>query len=342
MEETALYRPLIRRAWQITSRFKKFWLLGLFAAIIGSSGEYEILSRLFYQPTSLDINTNIVGSIITSFQDGIDDGGGNLLDGLWAMITVDPANLFLIAFILLITVSIVTFLIWLAIVGQAGLIRSIDEADRGKMIAINEAIDSAVRQFWPIAAINIIMKLAILLLFTIISLTLIVLYPLGTYGLVAYYVLFVIFILAVFIISLILKYQLYYVILEDQSLSAALKSAWSLYKRNWLISLETSVLLFSVYIIVTFFTLLIGVFLLAVPLVLAQYYNLPTIIPALVILLSIVAIIILSLVIGSIVMTFQWSVWTLLFRRINASPEDSKIVRAVNALPTYLTGLVRK
>jgi len=342
MQDTLLYRPILRRAWQITSHYKKFWLLGLFAAIIGASGEYEIMSRLAYQNTSFDINTNIVGTVITSFQAGIEDSGGNLFDGLWAMTTTDPVNLIAALAIVIIALAIVGFLAWLAIVSQTGLIHSIDEADHNRALPINEAIDRAVRQFWPITAINIIMKLAIMLLLGMVSLAMIWLYPLGTAGLIAYYATFVIFVLAVFVVSLILKYQLFYLILDHQSLSESLHNAWALYRRNWLISIETSVLLFSIYVISTFCTLVISTFLVVIPLVLGQYYNLPAIIPVVGLLIAGVAIVVIAMLIGSIVMTFQWSVWSLLFRRINTSPETSRIIRTANALPAYLSGLVRR
>ncbi len=40
MEEIALYRPIFKKTWQIIKKHKPLWFFGIFAAILGTGGEF--------------------------------------------------------------------------------------------------------------------------------------------------------------------------------------------------------------------------------------------------------------------------------------------------------------
>jgi hypothetical protein len=39
----SLYRSILKRAWEISWKFKYLWFFGLFAALLGNGGEFEII-----------------------------------------------------------------------------------------------------------------------------------------------------------------------------------------------------------------------------------------------------------------------------------------------------------
>ena len=78
MEEKQLYRPILKKAWQITRKFKSLWFLGLFAAIFSGGGEFEILSRIIFNPVN---DQGAIKEFMASFKSGINDSlqaGGDL------------------------------------------------------------------------------------------------------------------------------------------------------------------------------------------------------------------------------------------------------------------------
>ncbi len=44
---TQVYRPIFKKAWEITKQNRFLWIFGLFAALAGNGGIYEILFKGF-------------------------------------------------------------------------------------------------------------------------------------------------------------------------------------------------------------------------------------------------------------------------------------------------------
>ena len=112
-----LYRNILGRAWQITKKFKYLWLLGLFAAFLGNSTEYQIL---------LDQINSVKNqaTTISLWQEKL-----NLL-----IPRLDFTNdkIFFIVFILLISLAVTLLALWLVISCLGGLIKGAAEADKGQ------------------------------------------------------------------------------------------------------------------------------------------------------------------------------------------------------------------
>ena len=93
MEERTLYRPILKEAWQITKNFKSLWFLGLFAAVLGGSGEFELLARIIFKPGS---NQGLILGAFESFKTGIQNTlptGADLWSNLLTLLINAPLNL---------------------------------------------------------------------------------------------------------------------------------------------------------------------------------------------------------------------------------------------------------
>ncbi|MDO8669642.1 MAG: hypothetical protein Q7K65_05095 [Candidatus Buchananbacteria bacterium] len=328
MEENKIYKPILKKAWAITWKFKSLWFLGFFAALISSGGEFELLSRIISDPAS---NQSFIREMINSFQTGIQDNlpaGGNLWSNLWSVISSAPTSLVTAVLVILITIIIALFVLWLMIVSQIGLIKNIDSAKENKMSTINEGIDAGVEKFWPILIINIVYKIILLVIFLVLGKEILLLITLGTLGSVIHVVSLVLFSIIVVIISFLIRYQILYIVLRKEKILSALKSAWKLFLGNWLISLEMAFILFIVYMVVFYLATFLTAVLLAVPLIFVTYSSqIPALVLMILVLTSVLAIVIMTLLVTALLSVFQWSSWVILFNQINTNKTLSKIAR---------------
>lgn len=342
MEENKIYRPILKKALNITWKFKSLWFLGFFAALISSGGEFELLSRIFLNPIN---NEPMTKGVINSFKMGLENSlpsGGNLWTNIWNLIMSAPVNLIATVLVLLVMIIIAFFIIWLIVVSQAGLIRNTDLASQGKSATINEGIDAGLASFWPILIVNFIYKIILLVIFIILGKEILLLVSLGSWGIIIHISLLVLFSFITIIISFIVRYQIFYIVLRKEKIITALKSAWQLFTGNWLISLEMAFLLFLIYMVVLYTVTFATAILLALPLVVATY---PLSIPIFVImalaLTSVILILIITILATSLLSVFQWSSWILLFNQISGSKTLSKLVKLSEQSPN-LTNIFKK
>lgn len=338
MEGNALYRPILKKAWSITKKFKPLWFFGLFATILGSSGEYEMLLRVM--PKSGE-NDSVISATIKSFQAGWENGlgtGGSFMANMIQAVKTEPGSIIFPLFIFLVALAIALFIIWLAIISEVGLIKNVALATKNKKSTINEGIDFAVTKFWPALGANALMKIATMILFVIIGLELSFLSRYGVTGTIIYYLSFIVFALVTFAVSFIFRYQLYYIVLGKQKVLPALKSGWQLFKSNWLVSYEMAFILLIISLLTTVVVVFASLTILSVPVTLPIYFSVPLWLAGLIALVAIVAILALNFFVAAFLTTFQWSCWTQIFENIDKTDTISKITRTAQELPTYFAG----
>ena len=342
MEEKQLYRPILKKAWQITRKFKSLWFLGLFAAIFSGGGEFEILSRIIFNPVN---DQGVMKEFMASFKSGLNDSlqaGGDLWTNFFNSLTTSPINLLSAILILVLAIIIALFFIWLSIVSQVGLIRNINLINQGKKTTINEGIDAGVEKFWPVLSVQVVYKIILLIIFILLGKELLLLVALKTAGTVIHIIALVLFSLIILITSFIVRYQIFYIVLTKEKIMASLKSAWNLFTSNWLISLEMAFILFIVYLVAAYITAFATALFLAIPLALATYsQQIPMIFILLIGATAILAIFIITFLITALVNVFQWSSWTLLFDKISAGKTLGKIVKLSESSPN-LSQIFRK
>jgi len=339
MEDKSLYRPLVSRAWQITKRYKSLWFLAFFAAF-WSSGELEIIIRALYYPQSNGIIFNFFSGLKWGTINGLTLAGGNFLVNTWQAIAGNPLAFLMSLVIFILSLAIGLFIVWLATVAQIGLISNIFSHSRNKLATANEGISQGVKNFWPVFIVNAVFRLCLLGFFALLGGVLLSFSGHGLIGSLFYALLFLILAAVILTASFLVRYQLFFIILKKQTIIDALKSAWKLFRKNWVISAEMALIMFGFYLVVYFVTVYIAAVFTAVLTVAILIYfpALPLIIKLLMGIITIIFII-AALVVGTcLIITFQWTGWVMLFDRLTSGIESSKIYRLAQQaknLPSY-------
>ena len=321
-----LYRPMLKNALSITWRYKYLWFFGLFAALLGNGGAFNYGIKNFSKVESQGVWLTNLSESLKSWKFGfgkIDWYGIFTNFDLWGAVL----------FLLVIVVGL--FLLWLSIASQGALVYGIKAA---KTQFFNEALRHGSKKFWPLLLVNIILAVAIAVLMAIFNLPFVILY-LNTGGNVLWQTVivilsFIVWVPVTIIFYLIAQYAVIYIVNYDKHIAQAIKDAWLLFAKNWIVSLEAGFLLLLINIITS-------ILLVAVVIVLAlPFIMLGLLASALassgflwfVIILGILTFIALLFLYGAAWNVFQVSVWIQLFERITGGVVYSKILRWAVAL----------
>jgi hypothetical protein len=343
MEAGALHRPILKKAWQITRQFKTLWFLGLFAAIVSGSGEFGLLTRIFFFQGQ---NDGVFSKTYDNFQLGLQDSieaGSNLWSNIWISVTESPESFISALFILIVSIAITIFVIWLVTVAQAGLISNISRINKNKKTTINEGIDVGVEKFWSILTVNVIYKVVLGIIFILLGKELLLLTTIGLGSTIMHVALLTIASVIVVVLSFVVRYQILNIVLNKEKVIPAFRSAWQLFTKNWLISLEMAFIVFLVYLVATALAVFLTAIFLAIPLVFIAY---PDIIPyfAMIIIsiLSLISMFVITFFIVAFVSTLNWSIWTLLYDKIKTKGPMSAIMRLSDRSPNLPSPFGRK
>jgi hypothetical protein len=235
-------------------------------------------------------------------------------------------------------------LIWLAICAQIALIRNVALIDKNKKTTIKEGLEFAVKNFWPILLIVILLKLSLWLMFGLLGLVFTGIVGLGWVGTLIYISFFILFIVAALILAFLFKYQIFYILLKKKNFSVAIQSAWKLFVDNWLISLEMAALMLLVYLIGVILSAFLVTLFFAVPIIIVPYYFgiWPVFLKVSVSILAVVGVIATMVVFSCFITVFQWAAWVLLFQRLDTGEEVSGLERISSGLKQLPQLLINK
>ncbi|PIR66535.1 MAG: hypothetical protein COU51_03280 [Parcubacteria group bacterium CG10_big_fil_rev_8_21_14_0_10_36_14] len=323
IDSSSLYRDIIKRAFLVTWRNRFLWILGFFTTFLGLGSLYEITVKnsinnieIFSSFANKITSISLSGIIISKNLDKINIG-----------------NAILTIFFLIFATALIAFLIWLAVISFSGLIKSAQKLDQNKKkLSLRVVLKEGKQHFWQILGINILGKVLItcLLAFTGWTLSFIIIdHSIGR----AFFYFFValLFIAISLLITFLIVYASCFSILKEKSFFSSIKHSWDLFKKNWIVSIEASVILFAVNFILKL-TLTASIVLLSIPfmILLLLFYSaastisgISTVIIAIWILISIV----LMVLVGSFYSAFQIVAWTFIFDRINKGGVLSKLHR---------------
>ena len=320
----SLYRKILSQAWQITWHNKYLWFFGLFAALIGSGGEYEIISRGLAGPQAQIFPglSNLSESNFFSL---------DTLKNIGNLIATQPLSILTLLFIWLLILVVSLFIIWLVNVSQAAIVNGAALKINGKNTNFQDSLKTGISKFWPVFGLNVIQKIAISLAVVIIGLPIILGSGLTSLSFqsISFWALYIIFVPVVFVITFTLKYAIAYVVIKGTSIIDAIKSGWQLFLKNWLISIETAILVFLINVVISFVGLL-AVLVIAIPVLFLASFLGQLISVAIFWLILIIGLILLVLAIacvGASLSTFQISIWTGLFIELIGKGGVSKLVR---------------
>ena len=323
----SLYRNILKRAWEITWKFKYLWFFGLFAALLGNGGEFEIISKSF------DINNpdnlNIIDSIKSFAGTGI--FSKQAVGNVGQLVVNDPFNLLMLVIILLIVLILAGFMIWLTIISQAALVNNSANVISGKPHDLKSGVMNGADKFWPVFGMNLISRALTYLVFLAIGLPVVISISRANAvtASIVFIVSFLIFIPVAIILSFIVKYSIGYIIIKGEKFLESLKLGWLLFIKNWLISIEMAFILFFINFFVGIFLILI-LLILAIPFLFilflliksGLFFNFWV-----VAMFALVLFLIIIILVGSALSVFQISSWTGLFIELVGRGGVSKIVR---------------
>jgi len=321
---TQLYRPIIKQAAILAWRYKFLWIFGFFATALGGAGNYEIILQSL---RTIGGEGFSLLEIKLFFADRI--FGGLTFTKLFSYISQNPLDALLVFFTLLIMLIIVALAIWLIIISVGAIIYSVGAIHKKQKINFLGSLEKGVANFWPLLSVNILAKIATAILLFIVSIpTFYLTQNYSWYNAIFYLILFIILVATVIIIPFIAIFADAFIVLNKKKILESIKMAWALFKKNWLISVETGILLLIINFVfglaLTAIIIVLGMLLsFILPVFIALNSSVGYIAVLAFGLLLLIALMILA---GSFLTTFQFSVWTMLFLRIQKKAE-AKVLR---------------
>ncbi len=321
-----LYRPILKRAFHVVWRNRFLWFFGLFAALLGASGEVEILIGGAGQ---VDWGMT-VGDILRQVFKG--EGFGSMLKELLVRMAQVPSAGWLVFLALGLGLAVV---VWLYIISQIALI------DTTARLANHEATNSKVRHlvgrryFWKVLGLNSISRGIIYGLLLAIGLPMVIslhqdegrLYSTGLL-IVSYIILVPLAMIASFIV----RYASCYMILKQTGFWQGIKGGGRLFIKNWLVSIEMAIIIFGLNVLAGLLMTLAGIvvsfpFMVGVEILVdlnSAGGSLAMLMAGLILVLGVIAFF------GALFVAFTYSAWTLLFLELSSGERKlSRLVRWV-------------
>lgn len=324
----SVYRPVLKKAWEVTWQNKFLWIFGLFAALAGNGGIYEILVKSFEKVVSR-------GEFFLQKTPWFWEVSILTWPRLEDVYEKSPlfVNLFwVLFFVILITVAVI---IWLSITSRAALIHCIKKIVSKRKTDIKEGWANGIKFFWPVFGLNIVAKALIFGLLVLITIpTMFFITGGGSslgWNIVLYILAFVIFTILALLISFMTIYASCFVVISNLPFVEAIRASWRLLIKNWLVSIEVAFILFLITLGIGAGLILLSIFyLLPVILLLATFTYLELNIGFWIIfLLATLGWLGGILWVGAVLSTFQFSTWTILFLELNKKKIGSKILRFI-------------
>lgn len=320
-----LYRAILKKAWQITWKYKFLWFFGVFALWLGNGGEMQIFFNTMYSVQ--DMSASIIPQSIRDFF---------LLDALHNAQGLLGILNWIIMVLVLIIIAII--IIWLIIISQTVIIKAANDIAEGKAVKFKDLFNKSKEYFVKVLGLNFISKFLVMLIVLVIAIPLLLLVvQAGTkFKFLIAIIVWVLFLPIATIISFVIKYAINFVIMKGDKFTSSISKAWSLFKMNWLISVEMMIILL---LINTF----IGLIVIYLTLVILGPYNMDLLVmyaftngDVAMVLFKIVPLALLYLFVGMFISVFQTTSWALLFNELTSGKRYSKMIRIVASLSNYM------
>jgi len=322
---TPVYRQVISSSWRLAWRNKYLWLFAFFAGLLINGGAFDLAVRLFTQVTTAGAAWDMFISEVTAPYSIIKD-----VTSFWVGLTATTSTALWTIIVIVIGLALTLLLIALSIFSQGALIAGVDNVNRKKTETQKKAINAGLENFWPIFLINLVLKIATILLVVFVSFPLVLLLSESVaLNAVLYLLSFIIFIAIAIILYFLAIFASCYIVLRGKKFSHAIALAWELFKRNWIICIELALLLFVITFLGGLGVILI-IMVISVPIVLLFLAALALNSSIALIAIFVIAVLLFAAVavIGSaFLIAFQYSAWVLLFERLTKKGALARIVR---------------
>lgn len=317
-----VYREVIPQALKIAWKNPLFWLIALFVGILNTGSSLDAFWKLFttIQTQGTDL---FIGQTIVQIWSVANQGGFSAVPFFQGLLAITILSVIMLA--------VGAF----ACVCQSALVHVIGNHKDGTPAKLKAGLRVGARALVPIAVLNLIIMLSIWVVRFLVSFPLsIVIGRDDILHLAVYLVSFVIFVALALVLGIIQIYAVNAMILQGASLAQAFQRAWLILKEHWLVTVETAALQ-AVVVILTFAAAVIAIMVLSLP---------PSVMYILSILngnfalfqISIGVMIGLVLLFVAIytgfIVTFQYALWTLMFRKMGEGGIAAKLHRMFRAV----------
>jgi len=317
------YGEIIRRAWNITKKYKYLWVFGFILALFGGRGGYS--------------GGNLSNSFQYRFRKGEIALPLMLQHFLFRLQNFIVKNIGLIIsfLILLIILVIVGFILY--IIADGGLIGCVKNIESNEENSLKKGFKIGIHYFWRmlgksllISLIAFVIILFFMLLFTIPFFTL---SSSSSYRFLWFIIpLFLIFIILmipfVVFITILNDYSSRFIVIKNNGIIRSIKNAFRLIFRNLKHTIMIALILFAIGILISII-LLIMFLIIGGPAALLGFslYRTGAIIPLLIlVVIAVLLLIVLSVIINGIRMTFASSVWTLTFLKLTEDFQEMPVL----------------
>ncbi|OGF21536.1 hypothetical protein A2316_04255 [Candidatus Falkowbacteria bacterium RIFOXYB2_FULL_38_15] len=321
----SVYRTILKRSWEITIKNKFLWFFGIFAAIAGNGGIYEIFAKGFNRVSER-------GEFVTPGE------------SLWSYLDINKLETFyektplfvtIFWFVFILAIIIIAVAICLSILSKGAIINSSKKLAGKKKVDFKDGWEAGTKYFWRLLGLNIFSKAVIFGLLVLLTIPVMLFISGGDgnfiWNLVLYILSFVFFTGLALLVSFITVFASCFIAAEDYSLVEAIRAGLRLFARNWLTAIEMALILFAISFVVglalIIFTIL---YLIPVALLLLAFTYLELVLGFwLILFLSSLFWMAIVICLGGLLSTFQFSAWTLLFMDLNKGKIWSKLLRFV-------------
>jgi hypothetical protein len=225
MSDHALFKAwgAIGKAWNLVWEHKILWVFGLLSIFLGQFGL-----------------SNFLGQII-----GKEFFGDSIWPTSWGAINVStPEEIFWFVWTLLIILGLFLVIVVAAVCAQGALVATaVHWYHKKKILPAGDAWRQGVKHFWSVLTINILEKLCLSFLLSLVffgikfftSTSLV-----GLFGLIVYVAVALFLALVISTVSI---YALGYTVVDNLTVPQAVHRAWQLFSAHLLVSLELSIML---------------------------------------------------------------------------------------------------
>lgn len=321
MQDSSLYRPVLKNAFAFAWKEKRFWILAFFATLMMSGGIYDLALRRSADATARGIAAGLPSDItlpnaleiIGSFRHG----------------ATFPAWMIVV---MLISLVLAVIFIWLSASAQGALISAAAGESKGPD-ALRSAFGTGAGHFWKIFWLNLFNKIAVGVVIFVLAIPATMLASGAARGSGLYLAAFIVLVPLVLIVSFLTLFAMTAVVVHEESVGEALAHAWRTFTGHWLVSLEMAAIIFVIDALAAI-AVSLGIFLVALPFVLLYLVAAILGSPAGVsFITAAMALAILGFVFaaGSFLTALRYSAWTGLYLRTEKKKAHSKILRWFNA-----------
>jgi len=303
------YKELILSAAKMVWHNKYLWFFGLFAAFLANSEIYKFSG----QPSDWTV----------AWQKLKDTGlfDADIFSKMFDLAQYDPLGLVWRLLVLLAVLILAIFILWLAVVSQGALINNVAKIALGKRVNFKEGVTGGRANLWPVFFFKVIEKVVVIALAALSFLPALAVlnFSLNYWWRALYFIIVMAIIIIAALVILIIRYSISYEIIKSLRFIEALGAGFKLFKNNWLVSIESGVVIFVANFLLSMIALMLASAL-TIPFVLLMFvfYKIAFVWGTTITLTAGIAVLfILVVLVGGMIYAFNDAFWTLFFLKLS-------------------------